>query len=539
MAIYPARYCDILWEPTRVLEARELIKLESIIKGVDDSGNHVAFDLNAVYREGATLNLTPVVNTTGGVSYVQFTAIDVLKPMLIFAKNRWWSFISGETPSITLPSFTSTIYLNWWTKEVSSITDSSLVDFSGEPTANMGQLYLQLTTTNALVSGLGYTPVEQNSVPALVFSFNSTGSAAVLAPTNSSTGVNINVNPQALSTSSRAGMVYLTDSTMSNVGQPGVACASNDPRLSAGIGGHSIVDASVSPALLSAWTVTALPLTEGFSYTGLDFDNTGGGINSSKIIYTAGLPSSTSTVATLDVLLANHLNKPLGSLNTHPTIIPSDTATFGVTHQTTDGSGDAFLVTSNSGSARLAAITHTGDVYSILAAAESPVISRSGPYSSGTLDTYGCEGTLAGTAITPSTLSILAGLVSAHINQNTHSNPHGLTLGDVGGFNGTLSSTGNIQIPIGSNTFVLQWGQLPRVAGGTTSSSITFLSLGGISFAHSCFGVFLGNTTQSGDHSSLSEIVEGTVTATEFTWTAGAGGTIGGWAQPYWFAIGY
>jgi hypothetical protein len=292
----------------------------------------------------------------------------------------------------------------------------------------MGQLYLQLTTTNSLAS-VSPTPIDQNISPAIVFSFIASDVVSVLAPTNSNTGVNINVKKQALSTSSQAGPVYLTDNTQANITYPGVACYGNDPRLSdsRNVLTHAVVDKSVDPANLGSWAVTSPPTSESFSYTGDNYDNISGGINSSKVIYTAGLPSNTSTVATVDVLLANHLNTTLGNTNTHPLVVNSDSATFEIKHATVDtNGGDAFLVQgTGSPGTRLAALTQEGDVYSYQSSEVTPVVPRSGPYTSGTVDGSGCEGTLAGTATSVGNLSSIASLVSSHINQNVNSNPHG------------------------------------------------------------------------------------------------------------------
>ena len=480
LAIYPARYCYVLWESTRILEARELIKLEAILEGKDDAGNNVAYDLNSIYLDGATFNITPVISTTGGIHTVQFTPTNGTGDMLIFARGRWWKFISGETPPLTI-SLTDTIYLNWWVGDVDNSLDSSLVDAAGNPTAEMGQLLLGITTTNALISGLAYTPIEQNLYPAPVFSFvpNAEGTAPILAKTNSSTNVNANVKLQALGSPTTAGPVYLTYPDGSNIGFPGVACASNDPRLGATAIATpgTVVDASLKPTELINWEYEPVP-SFGTGYYGEDVANTAGGINANKIVYTAGMPSwIPKKPTTVDVVLSNHIGSELGSADSHPLMVHSDTATFEVQHGVSDtASGDAFLVASYSGGGtRLAALTHTGDIYSAIAATVTPVVPRSGPYTGTSVSSIITPGTLASSATSVGNLSALAGLVSAHINQNIDSNPHGTNLSSMGGvFN--FATNGYMSIPCGVNNFVLQWGVGSAPSSGNIETTVFFSS---------------------------------------------------------------
>ena len=62
---------------------------------------------------------------------------------------------------------------------------------------------------------------------------------------------------------------------------------------------------------------------------------------------------------------------------------------------------------------------------------------------------------------------------------------------------------------------------------------------GRIGFPHGCFGVWLSGVQESGQHTPLANVVQGTVSASSFEWSIGAGGEIDGWTTCYWFAIGY
>jgi hypothetical protein len=67
-----SRYRFVNFIGGRILQAREMDKLQDITRGVDDSNVLTAFDLDAVYREGATLNVTPVI--TPGTKTITLTA---------------------------------------------------------------------------------------------------------------------------------------------------------------------------------------------------------------------------------------------------------------------------------------------------------------------------------------------------------------------------------------------------------------------------------------------------------------------------------
>lgn len=52
-----SRYRYVNFLGGRILQAREMDKLQDITRGVDDANTVTAYDLDAVYRDGATLNV--------------------------------------------------------------------------------------------------------------------------------------------------------------------------------------------------------------------------------------------------------------------------------------------------------------------------------------------------------------------------------------------------------------------------------------------------------------------------------------------------
>jgi hypothetical protein len=142
-----SRYRFVNFIGGRILQAREMDKLQDITRGVDDSNVLTAFDLDAVYREGATLNVTPVI--TAGTKTVTLTPTDPTKPMLVFVRGRWETLRAAEAPAITLLIGQTQLYLNWQLRKVTSAEDAQLIDIStGEATAEMGELDLAVSATD-------------------------------------------------------------------------------------------------------------------------------------------------------------------------------------------------------------------------------------------------------------------------------------------------------------------------------------------------------------------------------------------------------
>src|SRR5271157_4512030 len=110
MAVYNQdRYRYINWTGAEILEASELDRLQRNIRGVgNDDITQWTWDLGAVYAEGTTFNVTPVIVGTT----VSLTPTLAGHPMLVFVRGRWEILQSGEAPSVTLAAG-GNIYLNW------------------------------------------------------------------------------------------------------------------------------------------------------------------------------------------------------------------------------------------------------------------------------------------------------------------------------------------------------------------------------------------------------------------------------------------
>lgn len=117
---------------------------------------------------------------------------------------------------------------------------------------------------------------------------------------------------------------------------------------------------------------------------------------------------------------ASHVGQSLGLGTSHPANVNSNTGGFTVTETSPTVSGDAVLL-SDSSSARKAAITHSGDMFSVLANAANA---------------QGGNGT-NGTAVNTGTLglmSLIALVLAEHVNYKSHgnNNPHHLNAADIG-----------------------------------------------------------------------------------------------------------
>lgn len=117
---------------------------------------------------------------------------------------------------------------------------------------------------------------------------------------------------------------------------------------------------------------------------------------------------------------SSHVGQPLGLGTSHPALVNSDTGGFVAQEVTPSVSGDAYALSSST-SVRKAAITHSGDVFSLLANA---------------FNANGGNGT-GGTAVNTGALgliSLIAAVVAEHVNYKTHgnNNPHNLNAADIG-----------------------------------------------------------------------------------------------------------
>ncbi len=499
----PSRYRVVDFLGGRILESREMMTLQSMTHGVDPSGNTVTLDLDQLYRPGATQNITV---TTSGLT-ASFSPTQGTLPMTAFIRGRWEVLQSGDLPPVTLSSGQTHIYLNYQIRIVTSTEDASLVDATtGAATANMGELDLVIGATDTSAVALnGTTQLEKNTSPIVMWQFTNNGSALTQVTLD-------DVNPPALAS---VGMSGLVSTTTANP----VVVSTDDPRMTNGRAplAGSVVDASVRvPESVNA--VDGYGPPDGPSFAGnadgsLQYDLTkdAGGISADKIIWQEAtervsdfLAWIKAQVVSVTSTLASHIGQALGSVTTHPMptasqvgaaplshvgmqlglpgshppTVTQDSGGFSVYQDTTPGLLEETGARSTdaaygvyTGAALVAGLLHTGDVYSTPLNALVTVPGGTPINFRGSLTTLLDVGTV----------------LTDHVNQNSHGNPHGLALSDLGGISASAFTSGSnsdgywTKDPTGK---IDQWGVLYDAADGTTVSFPTgFTNLGSISIS--------------------------------------------------------
>lgn len=442
MAIDRTRYRQLDFIGARILQARELNWLQEIDQGVAVSDNEtsVSGQLQAVYRQGALFNVT--VNTSGLV--VTLSATDSSKPMMIFVRNQWEIFpgnnddvtgVGGTFPgnhSITLGSTGTNIFLNWELKirtggligDDSSLTDAT----TNEAVASAGELILHLSTTDTSASSLSPDQLAKNVSPVSVLAFTNTGSVLSYVPSD-------NVGTQARASSITSGLVKSTTNTP-------IVVSTDDPRMS---DTRPAADGSVHDASVRVPVPTGGTNADGTPTYNLTSDI--GGISAAKIIYTVGTQLVSDAIAwikgQLNSLLSRynaHETAGLGLSNTHP--IPT-AAQVGATPLSHVGqalnlpTSHPAVANQDSGGMKVNRSGSGGSVddpaFGVFVSG-SPIVSlnHDGDISSNAAAVFTATpgGSLASGALKH--LSLVAQVLSQHVNQVSHANPHGLTAGDIG-----------------------------------------------------------------------------------------------------------
>jgi hypothetical protein len=480
------RYREVKFLGARILQAAELNRLQDMARGQDDAGNVNFYGQSALYREGATLNVT--VTITPGTKSVALSATDGSKPMLVFCRGRWEKIKVGEISLGAPLDVTQTdIYLTWRIAKITSVEDPTLIDASSlEETANMGELILSIlpmtsggatTQAGAAVAG---TDLSKNTTVASMFNFTHSGVTVILNAQD-------NCQPQAQANSGTSGVVKLTTSTAS-----GVAVATDDSRMT---NTRSAADGSVHDSSVRVPVTAGGTNADGTAIFNLSGDI--GGVSATKVILIAAtqtLEAGWNWLKTqFNNLLARynaHETTVLGLSNTHPMPTPAQVGAAPASHVGTalglSTSHTPIVATSSGGfqvnrdsaivpsatdsaygvyesSTLRAGLTHSGDVFSILANAQS-VTANDGD---GPRTTSGALGRI----------ELIAKVLSEHVNKTSHKNPHGLSLGDLGGtgvtqayvdtqdvatlnsakaYTDTLASTGTVRTEaVGNGTYVI------------------------------------------------------------------------------------
>ena len=433
MSSTPGRYRVVNFIGGRILEARELLQMQEIIQGIDvvNGGTPTSsVEEQATYRQGAMLNATITVTGTN----VAVSATNGSLPVQVFVRDRWESFLSGELTSVTLSGGQTSMYLNWAIVIVDNTQDSTLVDAgTGAPTAQMGQLNLQISATDTSAVSLDSgTQLYKNLSPIPLCHFTFASGNYTLVPID-------NVNPTAYASNTTSGLVKLTTGTAS-----GVAVSTDDSRMSnarnpiAGSVEDVSVRTPVSPGGTNADGTTIYNLT-----------SDPGGISATKIVLTATTQilsdAWTWLVTTFNSLLSRydaHEGIILGLSNTHPFPNASQVGAAPASHvglplnlstshtATVSQSSGGFVLSRPvggpagaamdagygifNGGTLAAGLNHDGDIYSQSASTEvatpgpigNPLITYSGPLG---------------------LVSSIATVLAEHVNQTSGStDPHGI-----------------------------------------------------------------------------------------------------------------
>lgn len=442
MSIDRTRYRQLDFIGARILQARELNWLQEMDQGVavNDNETSVSGQLQAQFRQGAMYNVK--VSISGLV--VTLSATDVTKPMMIFVRDRWEIFPSNNDDvtditgtyagnhTITLGNTSTKVFLNWELKiRTGGLTgdDVSLTDATtNEAVASAGELILHISNVDTSGVSLSGSQLAKNTSPIALLTFTNTGSALTLVPTD-------NVLTAAKASSTTSGFVQATTNTP-------IVVSTDDPRMTnaRGAADGSVHDASVRTPLPTGGTNA-----DGTPTFSIIADI--GGISAAKIVYQAGTQLVSDFIGWIKVQFNNlltrynshetavlglanthpfptaaqvgatpisHVGQPLNLVTSHPAVCNQDSGGMRVNRSGPGGAADdpAFgvFVSGNP----IVSVNHNGDVFS----------TKSGAF------TASPGGSLASGAL--SHLGLIAQVLTQHVNQISHANPHGLTAGDIG-----------------------------------------------------------------------------------------------------------
>lgn len=498
-----SRYRFISWIGARILQAREMLKLETILHGVSDTNVPTAFDLNAVYKDGATFNITPVI--TPNSTTVTLTPTDNTKPMLVFVRGRFEILKTTEAPPITLTAGQTNLYLNWQVVVRTNVDDSQLVDtVTGAPTAQMGELVLQVSATDDSVRAAYVTEFEKNTAVTILYTFATSGNTLRFVSETS-------VQPQALASNTAGGVVFLTTGSSA-----GFAASSDDSRL-------SDLRTPLAGSVCDSKVRTPVPDGSGNYAIGTDI----GGISNAKIVHApthqtgeAAVESIRATANDAEAKVAGHINQPLGtgvhpmptaaqvgaaplshttlalgSTGSHPPVVNANSSGFQLIRDAGAGlgQGDPAYAVLKSGVLQTG-LMHNGDVFSLAANSRNaaPLVEAGDTLTTGPLG-Y---------------ISAIANVLADHVNKTSHKNPHGLACADIqavplSAFTQSLTANGYISLPGG---LIVQWGRIASMgtgSAGSFSQSVVFgstsaNSAGTRSFPNACFTVVASTVGTSG-----------------------------------------
>jgi hypothetical protein len=505
MAVDQTRYRQLEFIGAKILQARELNWVQEISQGVAVIDNETPVDgqLQPLFRQGATYNIK---TTISGLT-VTLSSNDGVNPMMIFVRDRWELFPRtnddctdslGTNPgnhSITLTNIETVVYLNWElrirtggpTGDDPTLTDA----LSNEAVASGGELILHLSHTDTSNVALSASQLAKNTGAIPLLTFTNTGTALVLVPID-------NVFAQAQGNTLTSGLVKTTTNNPTVV-------STDDSRMS---NNRGVIDGSVHDSSVRT------PIAAG----GVNADGTPtynlvgdvGGISAAKLIYIAGTQLVSDfigwirtgynnlltrynlhegnflgltnthplpTAAQVGAAPLSHVGQALGLSTSHPPVVNVNSGGFVVN---SSGFGNtvndpAFGLWIPQGLA--AGLNHNGDVYSSLA--NGWIATPGGSLLSGRLGS----------------MALVAAVLSQHVNQISHANPHGLAAADIGaattgyvdtsvanilaaaenytnskfsnGFALSKNTNGYLILPVSLGSLIFQWGFNIGSSGGT------------------------------------------------------------------------
>jgi hypothetical protein len=175
------KYRQVQFQGGRILQAREVSQVQN---NAGDQPSKGSFVLGALYSQGATLNVLPVITNGSGSATITLQAKTALQPTLVFVNNRFEQIPAGVSMTVAQGAENASFacYVNWvlWrvtaTGDRGSLTDPTLVDATtGETVAEMGQLQIYCGADDSgpvpAPTGTSYTILARNTAPILMFAF--------------------------------------------------------------------------------------------------------------------------------------------------------------------------------------------------------------------------------------------------------------------------------------------------------------------------------------------------------------------------------
>lgn len=559
MAVNQNRYRQLQFIGGDILEARELNWLQEMAQGVAVTDNETSVDgeLQSLYRQGAMMNVTV---TTSGLT-VTLSATNSALPMLIFVRDRWEIYpttndlvsdTTGNHPAnhvITLIGTETTVYLNW---QLAIRTgglvgdDPTLTDATtNQSVASAGELILILSDTDTSGISLTGSQLAKNTSPIPLCSFINDSTFLTYLPTD-------NVLLPAVANKVTSGFVKTSTNTFTVV-------STDDPRIgvaSVSVNNGLVHDATVrTPVAVGGINSNGTIIYELPANGGTDI----GGISASKVILLAtkqlledGWNWLVASFNSLNAAFLAHFTAPLGLANTHPFPTPAQVGAAPISHvnlplNSTSGLSHPPVINQDSGGFRvnhanvshasndpaygvfdylgnrLSSLDHSGDVYSSLANVYTAT--PGGSLTSGPLGL----------------LSIVSAVLSQHVNQISHKNPHGLSTTDINavnlsGWGGDFTKNGYLILPADIGGFILEWGELFPVTTRSTTT-ITFHKI----FPNACLFVTAQMGASGFDTTGDGAICVATsrINGSQFLLSIGDRDNLVSGKTVVWFAIGF